>query len=222
MKRTSVPVLGVALLLLVACGSGSGGDGSSPDFSSPSAGVTAPAQADPLEGEWHQTFTCEENVRTFQRNLSSLRNREQRLALAKLKGNNDSSVQTLLLEYSREFAWGPNAIGPSHGSLTATQIQPKVICEGAADRERSIRFQEGALVIYDWDHSTEGPASYEFVNDHAFTVNDGGQNFGCCPSRPTDTFSFRIDGNTLAITMIGQDDPWGGTVLEEAPWHRVS
>jgi hypothetical protein len=81
---------------------------------------------------------------------------------------------------------------------------------------------QGSLVVYDWDHSTEGPASYEFVNDHVFTVNDGGQNFGCCPSRPMDTFSFRVVGDTLTITSIGQDDPWGGTVLEEAPWRRVS
>ena len=154
--------------------------------------------------------------------MSALKNQEQRLALAKLKGNNDTSIPTLLLEYTREFAWGPSAPGPIQGALTARQIQPMAICRGAAPRERSIRFQEGALVIDDWDHSTEGPASYEFVNDHAFTVNDGGQNFGCCPSRPTDTFSFRIDGDMLVITMIGQDDPWGGTTLEEASWHRVN
>jgi hypothetical protein len=215
MKGTSMPFLCLGMVLLVSCVSGSGGDGST-------AVVTTQPGADPLEGEWHQIFTCEENVRTFQRNLSELKNQEQLSALAKLKGNDDASIRTLLLEYTRGFAWGPNAPGPIDGTLTATQIRPTAICKGAADRERSIRFQEGALVIYDWDHSTQGPASYEFVNDHVFTVNDGGQNFGCCPSRPMDTFEFRIDGDMLAITMIGQDDPWGGTELEEAPWHRVN
>jgi hypothetical protein len=222
MKRTSAPFLGVGLLLLVACHLGSGGDSASQSRPAPSVVGTFQPPPDSLEGEWHQLFTCEENVRTFQRNLSDLKNQEQRLALANLKGNNDTSVHTLLLEYTREFAWGPNAAGPIHGALTAAEVKPTSICRGATDRERSLRFQGGALVVSDWDGSIEGPASYEFVNDHIFTVNDGGQNFGCCPSRPIDTFAFRIDGERLTITMIGQDDPWGGTALEEAPWHRVN
>jgi len=221
MKRWSVICLGLALLFLVACDSGSGGNSSSQDLQPSPAVVTAHPAPDALEGQWHQTFTCEENVGTFQRNVSELKP-WQRQALAKLKGNSDTSVLTLLKEYTREFAWGPNVPGPSHGALTETQIQPAVLCKGAVDRERSVRFLEGSLVIYDWDHATEGPASYEFVNDHVFTLNDGGQNFGCCPSRPIDTFSFRIDGDTLTIASIGQVDPWGGTVLEEAPWSRVS
>jgi hypothetical protein len=221
MKRTSAPFLGVALLLLVACHPGSGGDDASHRSSSSSAVITAQPPADPLEGDWHQTFTCEENVGTFQRNVSELKLRERR-QLAELKGNDDTSVHTLLLEYTREFAWGPNAVGPIHGALTEAQISPKVICETAPKRERDIRFLQGSLVVRESDGSTEGPAAYELVGDHTFTVNDGGVNFGCCPARPTDTFSFRIDGDTLTITMIGQDDPWGGTPLEEAPWHRVN
>jgi hypothetical protein len=210
---------------LVACTSGGrapepGSDGSVPAVASVSPQASA-TPADPLEGEWHQTFTCEENVRTFQRNMSELKLRE-RQALAKLKGNNDTSIRTLLLEYTREFAWGPNAAGPIHGELTANEISPQIICEGAPTRERVLRFLQGSLVVQESDDSTEGPAAYEFKDDHTITVNDGGVNFGCCPVRPIDTFSFRIDGERLTITMIGQDDPWGGTSLEEAPWHRVT
>ena len=221
MKRTN-RLLGVALFLIVACDAGSSRNGSPQSVQPPSGAVSATPLADPLEGEWHQRFTCEQNVRTFQTNLSELRNQKQRLALAHLKGNNDTSIQTLLLEYTPSFAWGPHAPGPSNGTLTATQIRPAAICKGASERERTLRFLYGTLVVRDWDMSTWGPASYEFVDDHTITVDDGGANFGCCPSRPTDTFSFRIDGDTLAITMIGQDDPWGGTDLEEAPWRRVN
>jgi hypothetical protein len=208
----------VAFLLLVACDSGTGGDASPQGHSAPSAAVTAQRPADPLQGEWHQTFTCEESVRTFQRNVSELQP-DQREVLAELKGSNDTSVPTLLKEYTREFAWGPNAKGPIHGALTSAQIRPGVICEGSPGRDRDIRFLQGFLVVREEDNSTEGPAAYEFVDDHTITVNDGGVNFGD-PATPIDTFSFRIEGDTLTFSMTGQDDPWAG-LFEVAPWHRT-
>jgi hypothetical protein len=223
MKRTSVILLGLSMLALSACTSGSGG--ATPSHraalsSRPSVEGSAVA-ADPLDGDWHQTFTCEENVRTFQRNVSEL-TLQQRQDLADLKGNIDASVPTLLQEFTREFAWGPGAKGPIHGRLSASQIAPSVICNGAPERSRLMRFLEGSLVVQDWDGGTWGTASYEFVGHHTFSVDDGGVNFGGPPPTPLDTFSFRIEGDRLTLTMTGTVDAWAGTFLEEAPWTRVT
>jgi hypothetical protein len=173
----------------------------------------------PLFGEWHQVFTCEGNVRTFQRNLSR-ETLEQRKSLATLKGNGDASLPTLLREYTREFAWGPSAPGSIHGVLTKAQLKPTIICKDAPTRERTMRFIPGHLAVYDWDNET-WTASLVVVDGGTFTANDGGQNFGDPPT-PTDTFSFRIDGDTLTITTAGRVDAWAGTFLEEAPWTRLS
>ncbi len=167
----------------------------------------------PLEGEWHQDFTCEEQVRTFQENLSE-QTREQNQALASLAGNDDVSYETLVSEYSREFAWGPNA-------ETATSLTPESLCKGASDRERTIRFQGATVVVIDWDGSW-GPARLELVDDHTFTANDGFENFGPAQWHPTARFSFRIDGGTLTIATAGLVDAWAGTALEAAPWVRVN
>jgi hypothetical protein len=67
------------------------------------------------------------------------------------------------------------------------------------------------LAIYDWDQTTS-TARLEVVDDHTFTVNDGGSNYGA--QSPTDAFSFRIDGDTLTIALAGQDDPWAQGVVE--------
>jgi hypothetical protein len=57
---------------------------------------------------------------------------------------------------------------------------------------------------------------------HTFTANDHFGNFGNSVEHPVDNFSFRIDGDTLAITEVHEDDPRAGTMLEVAPWIRVS
>jgi hypothetical protein len=217
MRRTSVPFLGVALLLLVACDSGSGGDRSPQSPSSPSTVVTAQSPADPLEGDWNQTFTCEEHVTTVQR-LMSETTPEQRRGLAKLKGNTDASVPTMLREFTREFAWGPNAKGPLHGTLTTAQIQPKTICKGAPDREMILRFFEGRIQIFnDWDATVELDGTYRVLDAHTFAANDGNGDLGGTPR-----FSFEIRGDELTIKKIGGADPWGDSYFEMAPFVRVT
>ena len=70
-------IAAVSLVLLIgACavgcdttGSTDATPGSSEQASTLPAASATPA--DPLEGEWHQTFTCEAQVRTFQRKLAS-------------------------------------------------------------------------------------------------------------------------------------------------------
>ena len=74
---SNLKITAVSLLLLTgasAVGCSSNGSGSPAQTSSGQA-TTLPAAsatpADPLEGEWHQTFTCEERSRLFQRKLAS-------------------------------------------------------------------------------------------------------------------------------------------------------
>ncbi len=80
-----------------------------------------------------------------------------------------------------------------------------------------MRFQQGVLTTSDYDHSTWPQATYEIIEDHIFTANDGNQNLG-----HTLKFSFRIQGDILTIHQVDGDDPWGGTFFEEAPLIRVS
>jgi hypothetical protein len=200
---------------LTACGT-SGGD---PVAGSSSAATSQPTLSLPsttdmqLEGEWHQQFTCEAQVKTFQQSLSEL-TLAQRKSLAKVAGNTDTSVSTLVEEFTREFAWGPNA-------KAATQLTPEALCQGAPDRERTMRLGAGTLVVNDWDQPW-GPAVLEIVDDHTFTVNDGFENFGSSEASPTDTFTFVIDGDKLTLTQVGLNDAWAGTFLVEAPWFRTT
>lgn len=223
LKLTAVALVFLVGSSVAGCGSGGNTDAvrsSNATTGSPGGSATGSlAPADPLEGEWRQTITCVENVQTFQRNLANTK-LWQRQELAKLKLNKDVSVPTLLREYTREFAWGPNALGPSHGELTPAQVEPESLCKGAPTRGRTMRFQQGSLVVEDSGGSW-GVATYEIIGGDRFTADDGGVNFGTDSAHSTDTFSFRIDGNILTIKMIGQVDPWAGTFLEEAPWHRV-
>jgi hypothetical protein len=204
-------------LSLVACGSGGGvaapassggGTAASPVVSTPPSVTTA----DPLQGEWHQTFTCEENVRTFQRRMSSL-TLQQRQEAAAVAGNTDASLATLLKEFTRGFAWGPNA-------KTARQVTPDALCKGASERGKVMRLQEGRVVISnDWDHSVELGGTYRVLDAHTFLVNDGNQDL-----EGTYRFTFEIKGDLLTFKKIGQDDPWGDNEFATgaAPWIRLS
>ena len=202
---------------LTACGA-SGGDPATQGSSSASSQPTVSSSmssstAGQLEGEWHQQFTCEAQVETFQQSLSEL-TMAQRKSLAKVAGNTDTSVSTLVEEFTRDFAWGPN-------SKTATKLTPEALCQGAPDRERTMRLGAGTLVVNDWDQPW-GAAVLEIVDDHTFTVNDGFENFGSSEESPTDTFSFTIDGDKLTLTQVGLNDAWAGTFLVEAPWFRAT
>lgn len=202
-------------LSLVACGSGGGGaapassgggTAASPLVSTPPSVTTA----DPLQGEWHQTFTCEENVRTFQRRMSGL-TLQQRQAAAEAAGNTDASLATLLKEFTRDFAWGPNA-------KTAAQVTPDALCKGATERENVMRLQEGRVVIANWDHSVELDGTYRILDAHTFSVNDGNQDL-----EGTYRFAFEIQSNRLTFKKIGQDDPWGDNEFAgPSPWIRLS
>ncbi len=133
----------------------------------------------------------------------------QRHDLASLKGNPDASLQTLLEEYSREFAWGPNA-------TTANRSTPEALCKGATDREGIMNVADGHMIV---DPDTLGLVGiYQLVDDHTITVADGNDSI-----EGTYTYSFRISGgDKLTLTQQGLIDPWTSTPLEEAAWFRAS
>ena len=205
MKSTIVPFVSVLLLALAACDSGSSADSSSVRAPSPSAALTPSTPTDSLEGEWHQTFTCEEQVRTFQRKLASW-------VRQGLPTGEDAtlSLAALSKKYT-DFAWGPNA-------KTATTPTPDALCKGAPERERIIRFQSGSLVIYNvWDQVVEMDARYWMIGAHTFAANDHNGDLGGTPR-----FTFQLHGDRMTFKRLGDPDPWGDTYFEMAPFVRVS
>ncbi len=89
---------------------------------------TPMSDASPLDGEWHMRYTCEEELRTFQRNIP-LDRTESVLS-------DTRSRRVLLKVWSRELAWGPNA-------KTATEPTPKALCQGAPARQHVMRIYRG-------------------------------------------------------------------------------
>jgi hypothetical protein len=157
-------------------------------------------EASPLDGEWHMRYSCEQEVRTFQRNILLDRTQSVR--------SDGRSPAALSEAWSRDFAWGPSA-------KTATNLTPEALCKGAPDREHVMRIRGGYITE---DPRTIGlVGTIKFVNDHTITVSDAWGNIDTI-----DTFVFRLHGDTLTFRQTGLHDSWQGTWLEEAPWTRVS
>ncbi len=202
---TLVVLIGVSV---VGCGL-NGGNGAAPisggqTTTLPAGSASASAtSADPLEGEWHQTFTCQEQVRTFQRKLASW-------VRQSLPAGEDANLSLAALSKKYTFAWGPNA-------KAATTSTPETLCKGAPERQRMIRFQAGSLVILNaWDQTVEMDARYWMIGAHTFAANDGNGDLGGTPR-----FTFHLHGDRMTFKRVGEPDPWGDTYFEMAPFVRV-
>jgi hypothetical protein len=158
------------------------------------------SEASPLDGEWHMRYTCEEELRTFQRNIQMDRTRSVL--------SDGRSREVLLKVWSRELAWGPSA-------LAATELTPKALCQGAPVREHVMRIDRG--FVSEDPHTIGLLGAIRFVNDNTIAISDPYGNIDT-----VDTFTFRLHGDTLTLTQTGLHDSWQGTWLEEAPWHRVN
>jgi hypothetical protein len=125
-----------------------------------------------------------------------------------------TALPGLIDYYIREIAWGPNA-------ATATQLTPNALCTGAGKRTTIMRFDDGRAVSFRASSTDTGPVMvYEFLDDHTLTMNDGNQNL-----EGTLTVTFRIEGDNLSFDQGSEradQDPWGGTQLEVAPFVRVN
>jgi hypothetical protein len=204
MKSTIAPLVSIVLLGLAACDSGPPAAPSPLRATSPSAAITPSSPTDPLEGEWHQRFTCEEQVRTFQRKLASWVHQG-------LPTGEDAtlSLAALSKKYT-DFAWGPSA-------KTATIPTPDALCKGAPERERIIRFQAGSLMIFNaWDQTVEMDARYWMIGARTFAANDGNGDLGGTPR-----FTFHLHGDRMTFKRLGKPDPWGDTYFEMAPFVRL-
>jgi hypothetical protein len=157
-------------------------------------------EASPLDGNWHMRYSCEQQVRTFQREI--LLDRSQSVLA------DGRSRAALSDAWSRDFAWGPSA-------QTSSSLTPKALCKGAPDRERVMHIRGNYI--------TEDPRTIElvgtitFVDDHTITISDAWGNIDT-----VDTFVFQLRGDRLTLTQTGVHDSWQGTWLEEAPWTRVN
>jgi hypothetical protein len=157
-------------------------------------------QPSPLEGKWRMRYSCEQEVRTFQRNI---------LLDSSQSVRSDGRSGVVLSDvYSRDFAWGPSA-------QTANNLTPKALCRGAPDREHVMKIR-GDYITED-SRTIELQGTITFLNDHTITVSDAWGNIDTI-----DTFEFRLHGDRLILTQTGVHDAWQGTWLEEAPWTRVS
>jgi hypothetical protein len=167
-------------------------------MSSPMDPASSSAQASPLDGEWRMPYTCEENVRTFQRNVY--------LDHTESMVSSGLSPAVNVKKYSRDFAWGPNA-------KTGTPLTPETLYKGAPDRVHIMRIEGGYITE---DPGTIGlVGTIEVVGDRTIKVRDAYDNIDT-----VDTFSFRLEGGKLRLTQKGLYDAWQGTWLEEAPWFR--
>ena len=109
---------------------------------------------DPLVGVWRQDYSCEQSVRTFHR-------------LTYAHGVDGRARYT---RYVRDFAWGTKG---------ATELTPEALCNGAPDRYLLMKVADGRLTLFDGpNHEADLQASFELMNDHTFTLNDGDQNLG--------------------------------------------
>jgi len=156
-------------------------------------------QPSPIDGVWRMRYSCEQQVRTFQRNI--LLDRTQSVLS---DGRSPAALSDL---WSRDFAWGPSA-------ETATTLTPKALCQGAPDREHIMKIR-GNYITED-SRTIELEGTITFLDDHTITVSDAWGNIDTI-----DTFVFQLHGDRLTLTQTGLHDSWQGTWLEEAPWKRV-
>jgi hypothetical protein len=212
-KLKSVIGIVASVAVLVACdgtpGPGRqvvqpGGPRSTP--SSP----TLPAEAaDPLEGEWLQTYTCEDNVRTFIAKMHGI-SAEHRRLMAETTGLS-TALPGLIDHYIRDFAWGPSA-------RTADVLTPEALCAGSKPLQMSLLVvpDQGVMVFADemWDWEA-GRFPYELIDNRTITLSDGIDLFDS-------PFRFRIEGDLLSFKQLGDQDPWSGSPPERAPFVRVS
>jgi hypothetical protein len=141
---------------------------------------------------WRQDYSCEQSVRTFHR----------------LTYQHGADGRARYKRFVRDFAWGTKG---------ATEVTPKALCNGAPDRYLLMKVANGRLTFFDGpNHEADLQASFELVNDHTFTLNDGDQNLG-----GTEAFTFRIEGDRLTVHTLDEDE-WSGTAFEQAPFVRVS
>ena len=160
-----------------------------------SASVTS---ADPIEGEWHQTFTCEAQVRTFQRKLASW-------VRQGLPGGEDAklSLAALSKKYTR-LRMGPQRKDRDH-SHARRPVQ------GSTGADRIIRFQAGSLVILNvWDQDVEMDARYWMVGAHTFAANDGNGDLGGTPR-----FTFHLHGDRMTFKRVGEAGSVGRHLLRD-------
>ena len=194
MERLVRGVVGLAFLV-VSC-SQTGSPGVSETTSSSSVSPSSAAPADPLVGVWRQDFSCEDNVRTFRRLI-----------------NVDYGYPLYAKWVRSDMSWGPH-------SETATELTPEALCEGAPDRHRVMKIEDGVIVFFeDWGPPSN-PATYELLDDHTFTASDGGIDMTL---EATYRFTFEIDGDQLTIALHRDPlDPWVGVPYGVAPFYRVS
>lgn len=184
--------------MLAACG----GSADPPQNSESSSQAKT---VDPLEGEWRQTYTCEDNVRTFIANMQLI-TMEARKGMAETTGLS-TALPGLVDYYIRDFAWGPNA-------KTSIELTPTALCSGAETRTTTLRVDNGLFVFLSDQEESHG-MGYKLLNDHTVSLDDG---VDIVDYR----FRFRIEGDHLWFEQLGEQDPWDGTVPERAPFVRVS
>jgi len=175
--------------------------------SSGSSGDDPPVSVSPvvdrLVGEWRQDFSCEDNVTTF-----------HRLVLIDYD-------EAFYRKWVRDFAWGPHA-------ATATRLTAKSLCEGARDHFRVMKVEGGVITLFDGMSAVpSNPATYQLLNDHTLTLNDGGIDIADCDetgcTMATYEYTFSLVADRLTIELQHQPhDPWGGTPFEVAPFYRVT
>lgn len=189
---------GTALVMLAAMLAGCSSDGATEPVteSRPASSATREAaRADPLEGEWRQEFTCDDQVRAFRRGTKEL----------------GAEGRAMFEEYVRPMAAG------AYWSEDAKLPPRNDVCKYApASWERILRVQDGQMVWFDPGGVVGTEATYELVDDHTFTASDGDQNID-----GTYTFEFRIEGDRLTIDLV-DPDPFVGAAVGVAPFERMS
>ena len=181
------------VLVIGACGFGSGPSqvASPTGDARPGNGEQAPAES--LAGVWRQDYSCEQSVATFHR----------------LTYEHGAAGRARYRRYvAHDFAWGKEG---------ARELTPQALCRGAADQYRIMKVGGGRLTFFDGpNHEADLTAAIRFIDDSTFTLFDGDQNL-----TGTERFTFRIVRGRLFVRIHGRDE-WSGTSFEEAPFVRVS
>jgi hypothetical protein len=190
----NVSFLAGLVIVVGACGFGSGASQVASPTGDARLGDGAQAPAESLAGVWRQDYSCEQSVATFRR----------------LTYEHGAAGRATFRRYVVRdgFAWGRKG---------ATGLTPKALCKGAADQYRIMKIGGGRLTFFDGpSHQADLTAVIKFLDDSTFTLFDGGQNL-----TGTERFTFRIVGGRLFVRIHGRDE-WSGTSFEEAPFVRVS
>jgi len=194
MRRVACSLVGLVWLAMSCSQDGSGA--TTPQNSVNLSPSSSPSSIpDPLVGEWRQEFTCDDVVRTFRRGTKEM----------------GAEGPATFAEYVRPMAAGAYW-------LDGAKLPPRDdLCRYApASWERTLQIQDGQLVWFDPGPVLGAQATYELVDDHTFTANDGDQNID-----GTYTFEFQIHGDRLTIDPVDHD-PFVGNAVEVAPFVRVS